>query len=111
MSEKKVDGGELLSSLTKKLGFNPTSGRPDSAVLTSALEVVRKKRAEELQGRAVQVIEKAVDVAKKWDSLKKEWKKEEEKMAKELKKLLGSLDGMSRGDSAEVVVEDPTDED
>jgi hypothetical protein len=91
------NNGNPLSRLTEKLGFNPASGRPDQGVYTSALDIVKKKRKEELQGRAVEVIEKAMDLAKKWDGVQKEFQKEEKKTMKELSKLLSSIEAMSNG--------------
>ena len=99
MSVNNNNSGNPLDRLTQKLGFNPTSGRPDQGVYTSALDIVKKKREEELQGRAVEIIEKAMDLAKKWDGVQKEFKKEEKKTMKELGKLLSSIEAMSNGQS------------
>lgn len=97
MSEGNNNNSTPLSRLTTQLGFNPTSARPDKGVYTSALDVVKKKREAELQGRAVEVIEKAMDLAKKWDGVQKEFQREEKKTMKELGKLLSSIEAMSNG--------------
>lgn len=89
-----------VDRLSKALGYDPAKQSGNgSEVFQNALKKIQKKRDEELEAKAEELLQKAIDLRMKMDEADRQFNSQKKKFDKELGKLLSRIEAFSRGES------------
>lgn len=98
MSKDAQNAEQQATRLAEILEYSPRSEAPTPAAFKGALEKLRKKKAEALEAKAMELLEKAEAADREFHKKEKEWNKVKEKHAKEFGKMMRAIEALAKGE-------------